>query len=262
MDGQQKTALVTGASGGIGMELSWLLAKDGYNLVVVARNLEKLTKLKEEIESECRTNVTVIQKDLSQPSSAEEIFEFTKENKIRIDILVNNAGFGDWGFFAECNLGKIQSMIQLNVMALTTLTRLFLAQMKERNSGKIMNVASVASFMPGAKMAVYYATKAFVRSFSEAISVELKKTSSKVTVTALCPGPVETDFWSRAEAGESKIFSNFIFANQKEIALYGYRKMMKGSTLVVPGFFVKLSVLAAKLLPFSVVRNLIYRVQK
>ncbi|MBQ4379446.1 MAG: SDR family oxidoreductase [Treponema sp.] len=254
------TALITGASGGIGLELARLFAKDGYNLILAARRLEKLNELKTELETSHRVSVTVLSLDLSIPGSAKELFDFTQSQNLSVDILVNNAGFGDFSLFADSSLQKQQSMIQLNVTSLTELTKYFLPQFISRKSGRILNVASIASFMPGPKMAVYYATKAFVRSFSEALSVELKH--SGVTVTALCPGPVSTDFWDRAEAQKSSLFKHFLFADSKKVALYGYRRLMKGKVLAIPYFSTRVCVFLTKILPRSLVRNLIYAVQK
>ena len=256
------TALITGASGGIGLELARLFANDGYNLILVARNTEKLTSLKSELEENFKTSVILISKDLSEQNSAKSVFDFVQAQGVFVDVLVNNAGFGDFGLFSDCNLEKQQQMIHLNIATLTELTKFFLPQMISKKSGRILNVASVASFMPGAKMSVYYATKAFVRSFSEALSVELKKTKSGVTVTALCPGPVKTDFWNRAEAEKSSLFKHLIFADAKKIARIAYKAMKKGKVLVVPGLSIKLAVLLTKILPYSCVRSLVYSVQR
>ena len=260
--GEKMTALITGASGGIGLELARLFAADGYDLILIARRAEKLNELKEELEGSKEMKVWVLSKDLTSPFSPQEIFDFTKANDISVDVLVNNAGFGDWGFFAQSKLLKQREMISLNVTALTTLTHLFLPQMIERKSGRILNVASVASFMPGAKMAVYYATKAFVRSFSEALSVELKEIKSGVTVTALCPGPVKTEFWERAESADSSISSHLFFARQDFVARYAYKSLMKGKVLAIPGFSVRAMVFLTKFLPRSWVRNMVYMIQK
>lgn len=252
--------LITGASGGIGAELARLFAKDGYNLLLVARRLEKLNELKAELEAEFQIQVTTFAQDLSRLDSAKNVFDFASAQNLSIDILVNNAGFGDFGLFAQSNLQKLQQMIQLNIAALTDLTHYFLPQMIFRKKGKILNVASIASFMPGPKMAVYYATKAYVRSFSEALSVELKGTG--ITVTALCPGPVTTDFWERAEAGSSSLFKHLLFADCKKVARYAYKRLMKGKVLAIPYLSTRFFVLLVKFLPASLVRNLIYAVQK
>lgn len=254
------TSLITGASGGIGAELARLFAADGFDLVLVARRKEKLDELKAELESAHKIKVSVFECDLSKDGAAQKVFDFTQEQNLSVDVLVNNAGFGDWGLFADCNLEKQKQMIHLNILSLTELTRLFLPKMIGRKNGRILNVASIASFMPGPKMSVYYASKAFVRSFTEALSVELKHTG--VTVTALCPGPVATDFWDTAEAGASKIFKSLIFADSKYIAKYGYKKLMKGKVLAIPGTSPQAFAFLTKILPRNFVRNLVYKIQK
>lgn len=254
------TALITGASGGIGAELARLFAKDGIDLLLVARNAEKLHTLASELETIC--HVSAFAKDLSEPDVAQAVFDFAQASHIPVDILVNNAGFGDWGFFAESDRAKQRQMIQLNITTLTELTHLFLPAMIVRKNGRILNVASVASFMPGAKMSVYYATKAFVRSFSEALSVELKKMKSGVMVTALCPGPVKTDFWNKADAKKSSLFKHFLFADSRSVARCGYCAMKKGKTLAIPGISVRIAVALTSILPRAFVRNLVYAAQK
>ncbi|MBQ9205225.1 MAG: SDR family oxidoreductase [Treponema sp.] len=259
---QKKTVLITGASGGIGAEFARLFAADGSDLLLVARREEKLAALKAELEAAYHIKVAIHAQDLTQTGAAEALFEYSTAHGIEVDVLVNNAGFGDWGFFAESDVRKQQAMIQLNVATLTTLTHLFLPQMIARGNGHILNVASIASFMPGAKMAVYYASKAFVRSFSEALSVELKKTNSGVTVTALCPGPVKTDFWDTAEAGKSSLFKHFFFADAKSVARCGYKAIKKGKVLALPGFAIWISAVITKVFSRSFVRNAVYWIQK
>lgn len=256
----KKTALITGASSGLGAEFARLFAKDGFDLVLVARRQDKLNELKTELEVAYSITVTTFAKDLTEPDAAKAVFDFTQDRNLSIDALVNNAGFGDWGFFAESNLQKQQQMIRLNDETLVTLTHLFLPQMISRKNGRILNVASLASFMPGAKMSVYYASKAFVRSFSEALSVELK--GRGVTVTVLCPGPVSTDFWERAEAQNSSLTKHFFFADGKKVARYGYTCLMRGKVLAIPGISTKLATFLTKFLPRSWVRNLVYAAQK
>jgi|GEM_PF-4616938 len=180
-----KTALITGASSGIGAELARKHAKKGGNLILVARRKELLETLKQELEQQYSVSVLAICKDLNQPDATHELYEQTKD--LNVEILINNAGFGLLGAFDQAEIDKIESMIHVNVMALTTLTRLFLPDMLRRNSGKILNIASTASFMPGPLQAVYFATKAYVRSLSWALSEEVR--NSSVTVTTLCPGP-------------------------------------------------------------------------
>ncbi len=197
------TALITGASNGIGLELARIHASKGDNLVLVARNITRLNQLKLELENKFKISVLVIEKDLSKTNSANEVFNETSEKRIQIDYLINNAGFGDFGMFADSDLDKQLQMINLNIIALTSLTRLYLPEMTKRRSGKIMNVASTAAFQPGPTMAVYYATKAYVLHFSEAIANELK--GSGVTVTVLCPGATESGFQAAADMQESKL---------------------------------------------------------
>lgn len=254
------TALITGASGGIGAELARLFARDKYNLVLVARSEEKLAALKAELEAAYGVRVLAFAQDLSESGSAAHVADFIKTESLTIDVLVNNAGFGDWGFFAESSLEKQREMMQLNVVTLTELVHLFLPDMLARKSGRVLNVASVASFMPGPKMSVYYASKAFVRSFSEALAVEVRGTG--VTVTALCPGPVSTDFWNRAEAGSSSLFKHLVFADAKSVARCGYRAMQRGRVLAIPGAATKFFVLLSKLLPRTWVRTLVYLIQR
>ena len=255
-------ALITGASGGLGAEFAKLFAADGYNLILVARRLEKLNELKTELENNYGINVFVFSSDLSEATAAQKVFDFVQSQNLSVDILVNNAGFGDWAFFSDSNLQKQQMMINLNIYTLTTLTHLFLPQMISKKSGRILNVASIAGFMPGPKMSVYYASKAFVRSFTEALSVELKKTKSGVTITALCPGPVSTDFWNRAEADKSSLSKRVLFADSKKVARFGYKKLMKGKVIALSNFSTRIFVFLAKILPANMVRNLVYYFQK
>lgn len=181
-----KTALITGATSGLGYEFVKLFAKDGYNLVIIARNKQKMEQIKQSFQS---IDVTVIAKDLSAPNAVKEVFKEVEKQGISIDVLVNNAGFGLLGNFDELDIQKQLDMIQLNVAALTELTYYVLPKMKQKNEGKILNIASTAAFQPGPLMAVYYATKAYVLSFSEALVEELSE--SAVTVTTLCPGPLK-----------------------------------------------------------------------
>ena len=193
---ESNTALVTGASSGIGLELARLHAKKGGDLVLVARSTNKLEALKSELESNHNVNVTIISEDLSDPKSANRIFEKTEELGIVVSTLINNAGFGGHGLFHERNLEDEQAMMQVNMVTLTNLTHHYLKGMVQRKRGKILNVSSTASFMPGPLQAVYYATKAYVTSFTQAIAEEVAE--HNVTATALCPGAVNTGF---VEAG-------------------------------------------------------------
>ncbi|HEY8424014.1 MAG TPA: SDR family oxidoreductase [Clostridia bacterium] len=255
----KKTALITGASSGIGFEFARIFAKDGYNLVLVARSQDKLLSLKQEFE-QYGSDVFIIVKDLSNPNAAQEVYNETQKEGIFIDVLVNNAGVGDFGKFAESDISKVDTMIELNIGALTKLTRLYLPHMIAKKSGKILNVGSLGSFQPGPLMAVYYASKAYVLSFSEAISRELKGTG--VTVTALCPGPTRTNFQQAANLGMSGLFVNLQVADARKVAEFGYKKMNQGKVIAVPGFFNKIAAVGVKLLPRRAVRNIVYNIQK
>ena len=229
-----RTALITGASGGIGMELARIHAAKGDHLVLVARNSTKLNTLKSELEKAHGIRVHVIAKDLSVPNAAQEIYnEITAEN-ISVDYLINNAGFGDFGMFYETDWDKESTMIRLNISALTQFCKVFLKDMVERNEGKIMNVASTASFQPGPTMAVYYATKAYVLHFSEAINNELS--DKNISVTALCPGPTESGFQAAAAMEESKMVKGKKLPSSAAVARYGYRAMMRGKSVAIHGF--------------------------
>jgi len=256
----ENVVLITGASSGIGLEFSKIFAREGYNLLLIARNERKLFSLKKQLERDYKIKAEILPKDLYKRHSAEEIYKFTKEKNIQVEILVNNAGFGDFGEFASSNLKKQEEMIDVNVRALVKLTYFYLNDMKEKNRGKIMNVASLAAFQPGPLMAVYYATKAFVLSFTEALSVELKDT--KIKVSALCPGPTKTGFEDKANLETSGLFKNLKIATAKEVAEYGYKSLMKGKVIAVYGAINKLIVFLGKVSPRSLVRYCTYLIQK
>ena len=241
-----KTALITGASGGIGLELAKIFAKNKIDTILVARDEIKLVSLAEELKQQ-GISARVLPKDLSNYHTAKEAFDFCEQNNIRVDYLINNAGFGDFGFFAESDWKKQEQMINLNITALTYLTRLFLPGMVERKSGKIMNVASTAAFQPGPTMSVYYATKAYVLHFSEAISNELEGTG--VTVTALCPGATQSGFQKAAAMEESKLVKGKKLPTSKEVAEYGYKAMMTGKAVAIHGLKGKLLVFGARFSP-------------
>jgi len=246
-----KTALITGASNGIGLELAWVHARQGDNLVLVARNKMKLDELKTEIEKKHKVNVHTIGKDLSLKDAALNIFNELKKASIKIDYLINNAGFGHLGAFAGNSWEKEGQMIELNITALTQFTKLFLPAMLERGSGRIMNVGSVASFMPGPFMAVYYATKAYVLSFSEALNAEVR--SKGVTVTALCPGPTASGFQDAADMKGIKMLETFKMPSSKTVAEYGYKAMMKGKAVAIHGTLNRLMVGSLRISPRSLV---------
>jgi short-subunit dehydrogenase len=232
MPRKNQTALVTGASAGIGRELAKLFAKDGYNLVLVARNGSRLAQFSDELQHQFGISARALAIDLGSGSAPQFLFDQLMHENIAVDILVNNAGYGKLGAFAEVPLEESLGQIQLNITALTHLTRLFLGPMLERKSGRILNVASTAGFQPGPLMAVYYATKAYVISFSEALANELQ--ASGVTVTCLCPGATVTEFQKRAGLEESLLF-RLRPMTSKTVAQDGYRGLMKGKPLVISG---------------------------
>lgn len=253
--------LITGASSGIGKELAYFFAKDKKDLIIVARNSEELEKLAFSLRKEYATNVIVIAQDLAQPNAANELYLKVQNLNIQIDNLVNNAGFGVYGNFSETSLKAESDMINVNILALTQLTKLFLQDMKKRNSGKIMNVASTAAFQPGPLMSVYYASKAFVLSFSESLANELSDTN--ITVTALCPGPTDTGFMDRANLHDSKLFSGKLKMTPVQfVAESGYKGMMKGKTVVVPGLSNRILTVASQIAPRKLVTKIVREIQE
>ena len=242
-------ALITGASSGIGRDIAKELSQKGYDLILVARNLEKLNEVKEKLE----TNIETVSMDISNPENCKQLYEKYKD----IDILVNNAGFGDCGYFDKTNLEKELQMINTNIVAYHVLTKLYLKDMKAKNSGKILNVASIAGFMPGPLMATYYSTKAYVVRLSEAIREELKKESSKVQISILCPGPVDTNFNKVANV-KFKLRET----NSMQVAKYAVKKLEAGKFYIVPGIDIKLARFAAKIIPSNIVAKVTYKVQK
>jgi len=228
-----QTALVTGASSGIGYELVKLFARDRYNLVLVARSADKLNQLASELQNQFGIVVKTIPLDLAVAPAAKFLFDQLQREGIAVDVLVNNAGFGAFGEFAQMPEQEILDQIHLNVTALTHLTRLFLPSMRVRRAGRIMNVASTAAFQPGPLMAVYYATKAYVLSFSEAIANELR--GSGVSVTCFCPGATNTNFAKRAGTESSRLFKHMGAMDAATVARDGYRGLMAGKTVVISG---------------------------
>ncbi len=229
----RKTALITGASFGIGLELARIFAREGYNLVLVARSADKLRQLASELEKTHGTRSLILAVDLTEPGAPAYVLDQTTRADIHVDVLVNNAGFGQYGKFVENDLEECLRQIQLNVTTLTHLTRLYLPAMIERKSGRILNVASTAAFQPGPLMAVYYATKAYVLHFSEAISNELQDTG--ITVTCLCPGPTETEFQKRANISGIRL-SKYGTMDARTVAEDGYRALIAGKTVAISGF--------------------------
>lgn len=245
-------ALITGASSGIGRDIARTLSKKGYDLVLVARDEEKLQSVRKELEN-ANIKIETIVMDLSIEENCKELHRKVKN----VDILINNAGFGDCGNFTKTSLDKEIKMINTNITAYHILTKLYLIDMKAKCSGKILNVASIAGFMPGPLMSTYYATKSYIIRISEGIREELKKEKSNVQVSILCPGPVNTNFNKVAN-----VKFHMREANSQKVADYAIRKLEKGKFYIVPGIDVKLARLGAKLTPTNIISKITYRIQK
>jgi hypothetical protein len=252
--------LITGASGGIGHDIALLAAADGKNLVLAARSAEKLETLAASLRKNNKSEVITVAVDLSDEAGVNRLLSEMAAKNIRIDMLVNNAGFGDFGDFAGADLMKNMEMIRLNISALTQLTHALVQDMLKAGRGRIMNVASIAAFMPGPGMAVYYASKAYVLSFSEALTRELKGTG--ISVTTLCPGPTDTGFAISAGLGKSLLHRMLPAATPMEVAKGGYKAMMKGKAIEIPGFVNKISTMSPRFTPRGMVRNMIYAIHK
>ena len=244
-------ALITGASSGIGKDMARILANKGYELVIVARDEKKLEEVKNELSP--ITKVEIISKDLNDEENCKEIYKEVEN----VDLLINNAGFGDCGNFTKTSLEKEINMIKTNIIAYHILTKLYLIDMKAKNEGKILNVASIAGFMPGPLMATYYATKNYVVKLSEAIREELKKEKSKVQISILCPGPVKTNFNKVAN-----VKFNLREADSKKVAKYAIKELEKGKFYIVPGIDVKIAKIGAKIIPTSIMQKFAYMAQK
>ena len=243
--------LITGASSGIGKDMARILAQKGYTLTIVARDKEKLEETKRELEK--ITEIETISMDLSSEENCKELHKQVKD----IDILINNAGFGDCGNFTKTDLNKEIKMIETDIIAYHILTKLYLIDMKAKNQGKILNVASIAGLMPGPLMATYYASKNYVVRLSEAIREELKKEKSKVQISILCPGPVETNFNKVAN-----VKFNLREANSMSVAKYAIKKFEKGKFYIVPGIDVKIAKLGARIIPTNIIAKFAYMAQK
>jgi short-subunit dehydrogenase len=254
-----KWALVTGASSGIGLEFSKLLAADGYNIVLAARSQEGLEKLAADLQDQYNVKTGMFTADLVDAKAPQQIFESLKDEGIVVDLLVNNAGFGARGQFKDLDRQMQIDEIQLNVTALTDLSRLFLPSMVERKTGGIINVASTAAFQSGPMMAVYFATKAYVMSFSLAVANEVKEHG--VTITCLCPGATNTSFQKRANAESTTLFNPLLMMNPKEVAKDGYRGFKEGSELVVSGFLNQLVALSTRMIPRQTAAAIARRLQ-
>jgi uncharacterized protein len=256
----RQTALVTGASGGLGWELARELAAGGYDLVLVARSAGKLEELAAELRSRHGTTVRVLAVDLARPGSPDEVFHQMEAAGVTVDVLVNNAGFATFGPFAETDLASELEEIQLNVATPTHLTKRFLPGMHARRRGGVLNVASTAAFQPGPLMAVYYATKAYVLSFSEALAEEMRGTG--VTVTALCPGPTATGFQARADMLDSGLFTGPLkVMDAAAVARAGYEGFRAGKRIVIPGLINKLAVQSIRVSPRALAARIVRGMQ-
>lgn len=253
---KQEWAIVTGASSGIGKEFAHILAEHGVNLVIAARNENALVSLAEELSKKRKIKVIVFPGDLSQQSVVIDFIKFVEKSKVNPEYLINNAGFGDFGHFTETSWAKEEKMIDLNIKTLTYLTKIYATKMKKMGSGRIVNVASTAAFQPGPMMAIYFATKAYVLHFSEAIAEEL--VGSGVTITALCPGPTESNFWRSAGKTSGLSFVPGSMPSSRVVAEYGYLAMMKGKRVAVQGFSNQLGAFFVRFFPRQLITRLIY----
>ncbi len=256
---KEKTAVVTGASGGIGKAVAEQFAKDGVNLVIAARRLNVLQSLSEEWSDRFGISVAVHQCDLSVPGAANELAETILSNSPDIDFLVNNAGYGSFGLFAESDLENELSMMTINMAALTVLTKKLLPSILERK-GKIMNLGSTASFQPGPYMAVYYATKAYVLSFSEAVASELEGTG--VTVTTLCPGPTKSGFQETASMNDSGLVKGRTIPTADQVGRAGYKAMMAGKRVYIHGVMNTIMAESTRFFPRKMVTSVVKSMSK
>ena len=251
-------ALVTGASAGLGLDFAKLFAADGHSVILVARRKDRLDVIAAELQKKFpKIHVTTIEEDLGLPGSGRALFDKVRALNLSVDYLVNNAGFGSAGSFADLPLVKELQMIDLNVRTLVELTHLFLPEMIQRKSGKILNVGSTAGFQPGPYMSVYYASKAFVNSFSLGLHEELRGTG--VTCTVLAPGATATEFAQSANAEDSLLFKIFPVASSSDVAAYGYKKMFQGKDLAIHGFSNRFAVQLLRVLPGCVIRKITAR---
>lgn len=256
----RKTALITGASKGIGKELAFIFAENQCDLILTARSGDRLAQLKEQLEDGYGISVYPVVGDLSLPGAAEALFREVKDKGMEVDYLVNNAGFGDYGLFADTPWHRYEEMITLNITSLSHLMHLFIQEWKGRKGGKILNLSSTAAFQPGPMMAVYFATKAFVLSLSEAVGNELRKEG--ITITALCPGPTSTYFGEVSKMNASQLVKNVKIADARAVAELGFKAMMKGKPAVIQGSMNKLAPFSIRFLPRKWVTRLSAKVMQ
>lgn len=253
-----KSCLITGAAAGLGYEFSKLAIADGYNLILIDIDANKLVEVKKELEKSNSEKITILTKDLCRPKIADEIYEEVKGDNV--EMLINNAGFGLFGEFSKTDWQREENMMNLHMLTTTHLTKLFLKDMLSANKGYILNVSSLAAFQPGPLMTIYYASKSFLLSFTEAVAREIKGTG--VSLSVLCPGPTKTNFQSTVSenTSENKIAVNM--ASVVEVASYGYKKLKKGKIVVIPGAMNKFLALLPRLLPRNTAASIVYKIQK
>jgi len=260
MNNEQKYALITGATNGIGYELAKLFAQDNYNLVIVARNPQELESTAAEFKQQYGIEVVTIAKDLSEKQGPFEVYDEVKAQGIQVDALVNNAGQGQYGEFVDTDINRELEIVQLNIGAYMVLTKVFLKEMVARNQGKILMVSSIGGELPGPLQAVYHATKAFVSTFTEAVQEETKETN--VTITKLLPGPTDTDFFHKADMEEAKMVKEGSKDDPAKVAKDGYDALMAGELEVISGFKSKAMVAASKLMPDSMIAATMHKQAK
>jgi uncharacterized protein len=258
-ENNKKYALITGATDGIGYELAKLFAKDKYNLVIVARHQQDLDRVSVELQQQFEIDVVTLSKDLFDPENAFDVYNEVVLKNLQIDVLVNDAGQGQYGEFIETDIHRELSIIQLNISSLVVLTKLFLQDMVKRGDGKILNLSSIASKVPGPLQSVYHGTKAFVQSFTEAIRNEVK--DKGVSITALLPGATDTDFFNKADMEDSKMAQEKNLSDPAVVAKDGYEALMKGDDMVVSGFKNKVEVAMGNLMPDSKVAEILHKQQ-
>ncbi len=251
-----QTVLITGASSGIGLELAKVFARNQHNLILVARSEDKLNALRQELSQQYAIDVVVCAYDLTDKDAPAQLFSQIQAQNLTVDVLVNNAGYGDYSEFVSSEWEKLQGMILLNVLAVTHLTRLFLPGMVARGRGKILNVSSTAAFQPGPMMAVYFATKAYVLSLSEAIAAETE--DQGINVTVLCPGPTQSDFIDTANMDNMALANNISIdkiPTAAEVAEFGYSALQKGQVVAVHGLANQLLTFSTRLVPRGLLRK-------
>lgn len=251
--------LITGCTSGIGRALTFKFAENGYNLVLVSRNYNKLISLQNQLDKNYNIKSYVIEQDLSMPNSALSVYQQTKNMNICVDILCNNAGMGLYGSFDEYDVTRYNEMIQLNISSLMELTYYFVKDMKINNKGKILNIGSTGSFVSGPYMAVYYATKAFVLSFSEAVAMELSQTN--INVTCICPGTTKTEFFDKATNCNINLIKDIKTMSSEEVAEFAYHKLMKNKIVAIPGFKNKIAIFSNRLISRKLSRKIVYNIQ-